>query len=125
MRACVRSLLTQEGICLMLQPDFHFLEVAYPYVARRLLTDEDPALRERLFQARRLAHAHSAHNFASPRHAAAVWSQRMPFCQCLPCARGGAAISLAGTRSECAHAAAARQRDLAARASAVEARLAP
>lgn len=48
---CVcRSLLTQEGICLQLQPGFHFLEVAYPYVARRLLTDEDPALRERLFQ---------------------------------------------------------------------------
>ena len=45
-----RSLLTQEGICLQLRPDFHFLEVAYPYIARRLLTDEDPALRERLFQ---------------------------------------------------------------------------
>ncbi|BDA46770.1 Protein ACTIVITY OF BC1 COMPLEX KINASE 1, chloroplastic [Coccomyxa sp. Obi] len=46
----IRSLLTQEGICLQLQPNFHFLEVAYPYVAKRLLTDEDPALRERLFQ---------------------------------------------------------------------------
>jgi hypothetical protein len=47
-----RSLLTQEGICLTLQADFQFLAVAYPYVARRLLTDEDPALRERLFQVR-------------------------------------------------------------------------
>ena len=37
---------------MQLQPNFHFLEVAYPYVARRLLTDEDPALRERLFQVR-------------------------------------------------------------------------
>lgn len=46
----IRSLLTQEGICLTLDPGFKFLEVAYPYVARRLLTDEDPALRERLFQ---------------------------------------------------------------------------
>lgn len=46
----IRSLLTQEGICLTLNPEFHFLEVAYPYVARRLLTDEDPALRTRLFQ---------------------------------------------------------------------------
>lgn len=46
----IRSLLTQEGICLTLKADFHFLEVAYPYVARRLLTDEDPALRQRLFQ---------------------------------------------------------------------------
>ena len=33
-----------------LDPSFHFLEVAYPYIARRLLTDEDPALRERLVQ---------------------------------------------------------------------------
>lgn len=41
----IRSLLTQEGICMTLQPEFHFLEVAYPYIARRLLTDEDPALR--------------------------------------------------------------------------------
>jgi len=46
----IRSLLTQEGICLTLQPGFHFLEVAYPYVARRLLTDDDPVLRERLIQ---------------------------------------------------------------------------
>ena len=35
-----------------LKPEFHFLEVAYPYVARRLLTDEDPRLRERLIQVR-------------------------------------------------------------------------
>ena len=48
----IRSLLTQEGICMTLKPEFHFLEVAYPYVARRLLTDEDPALRGRLFQVR-------------------------------------------------------------------------
>jgi len=47
-----RSLLTQEGICLTLDPGFKFLEVAYPYVAKRLLTDEDPALRERLVQVR-------------------------------------------------------------------------
>ncbi|CAG9466897.1 unnamed protein product [Pedinophyceae sp. YPF-701] len=46
----IRSLLTQEGICMTLDPKFHFLEVAYPYVARRLLTDEDPALRERLLE---------------------------------------------------------------------------
>ncbi|XP_057814271.2 protein ACTIVITY OF BC1 COMPLEX KINASE 1, chloroplastic [Cryptomeria japonica] len=46
----IRSLLTQEGICFTLQPDFKFLEVAYPYVAKRLLTDPDPALRERLVQ---------------------------------------------------------------------------
>lgn len=46
----IRSLLTQEGICMTLQPEFKFLEVAFPYVAKRLLTDEDRALRERLIQ---------------------------------------------------------------------------
>lgn len=46
----IRSLLTQEGICFTLKPDFKFLEVAYPYVAKRLLTDPNPALRERLIQ---------------------------------------------------------------------------
>mmetsp|Transcript_18681 Transcript_18681/g.56469 ORF Transcript_18681/g.56469 Transcript_18681/m.56469 type:complete len:672 (-) Transcript_18681:1930-3945(-) len=46
----IRSLLTQEGICLTLSPEFRFLEVAYPYVAKRLLTDEDPALRKRLIE---------------------------------------------------------------------------
>ncbi|EPS60783.1 hypothetical protein M569_14016 [Genlisea aurea] len=46
----IRALLTQEGICFTLKPDFKFLEVAYPYVAKRLLTDPNPALRERLIQ---------------------------------------------------------------------------
>jgi hypothetical protein len=46
----IRSLLTQEGICLTLKPAFHFLEVAYPYTARRLLADA--SLRDRLFQVR-------------------------------------------------------------------------
>ncbi|CAK9312893.1 unnamed protein product [Citrullus colocynthis] len=46
----IRSLLTQEGICFTLKPNFKFLEVAYPYVAKRLLTDPNPALRERLIQ---------------------------------------------------------------------------
>ena len=54
-----RALLTQEGICLTLSPEFHFLEVAYPYVARRLLTAEDPILRERLFQVRQGPSAHT------------------------------------------------------------------
>lgn len=62
--AACRALLTQEGICLTLSPEFHFLEVAYPYVARRLLTAEDPILRERLFQvscfAVLLLHSHVA-----------------------------------------------------------------
>merc|ERR1719424_2447545 len=46
----IRSLLTQEGICMTLSPEFRFLEVAYPYVAKRLLTDRDASLRTRLTQ---------------------------------------------------------------------------
>ncbi|WP_246275435.1 ABC1 kinase family protein [Brasilonema bromeliae] len=44
----IRSLVTQEGIALSLNQNFKILEVAYPYVARRLLTGESPQLRRRL-----------------------------------------------------------------------------
>ncbi len=46
----IRSLVTQEGIALTLNPQFKILDVAYPYVARRLLTGESPSLRRRLFE---------------------------------------------------------------------------
>ncbi len=46
----IRSLVTQEGVALSLDPDFQILRVAYPYVAKRLLTDESPRLRKRLFE---------------------------------------------------------------------------
>ncbi|MEA5580794.1 AarF/ABC1/UbiB kinase family protein [Nodularia harveyana UHCC-0300] len=44
----IRSLVTQEGIALSLNPDFKIVEIGYPYVARRLLTGESPELRRRL-----------------------------------------------------------------------------
>jgi len=44
----IRSLVTQEGIALSLNPNFKIVEVAYPYVARRLLKGESPELRRRL-----------------------------------------------------------------------------
>ena len=44
----IRSLVTQEGLALSLDPNFKIVEIAYPYVARRLLTAETPALRRRL-----------------------------------------------------------------------------
>lgn len=46
----IRSLVTQEGVALSLDPKFQIVGVAYPYVARRLLTDESPRIRERLIQ---------------------------------------------------------------------------
>jgi predicted unusual protein kinase regulating ubiquinone biosynthesis (AarF/ABC1/UbiB family) len=46
----IRSLVTQEGLALTLNPEFKILEVAYPYVARRLLTGESPAFRARLLE---------------------------------------------------------------------------
>jgi predicted unusual protein kinase regulating ubiquinone biosynthesis (AarF/ABC1/UbiB family) len=46
----IRSLVTQEGLALTLNPEFKILEVAYPYVARRLLTGETPAFRARLLE---------------------------------------------------------------------------
>ncbi len=44
----IRSLVTQEGLALSLCPDFSIVEVAYPYVARRLLRGESPEMRRRL-----------------------------------------------------------------------------
>ena len=44
----IRSLVTQEGLALSLDPSFKIIDIAYPYVARRLLTAETPALRRRL-----------------------------------------------------------------------------
>jgi predicted unusual protein kinase regulating ubiquinone biosynthesis (AarF/ABC1/UbiB family) len=46
----IRSLITQEGLALSLDPNFKIVEVAYPYVARRLLTGESPQLRKRLLE---------------------------------------------------------------------------
>ncbi|WP_041934048.1 ABC1 kinase family protein [Gloeothece verrucosa] len=44
----IRSLITQEGLALSLDPNFKIVQVGYPYVARRLLTGESPQLRRRL-----------------------------------------------------------------------------
>ncbi|MEO0539776.1 MAG: AarF/ABC1/UbiB kinase family protein, partial [Cyanobacteria bacterium P01_A01_bin.105] len=44
----IRSLVTQEGLALTLNPSFKIVEVAYPYVARRLLMGETDSLRRRL-----------------------------------------------------------------------------
>lgn len=46
----IRSLVTQEGLALSVNPDFKIVEVAYPYVAKRLLEGESPALRRRLLE---------------------------------------------------------------------------
>jgi len=72
----IRSVVTQEGIALTLNPNFKIVEVSYPYVARRLLTGETPQMRRHLievlfqdgkFQWQRLenmiAIARSDHNF--------------------------------------------------------------
>jgi predicted unusual protein kinase regulating ubiquinone biosynthesis (AarF/ABC1/UbiB family) len=44
----IRSLVTQEGIALSLNPNFKIVEVAYPYIAKRLLTGESAEFRRRL-----------------------------------------------------------------------------
>jgi predicted unusual protein kinase regulating ubiquinone biosynthesis (AarF/ABC1/UbiB family) len=46
----IRSLVTQEGLALSLNPDFKIVEIAYPYVAKRLLMGESPQLRRRLLE---------------------------------------------------------------------------
>lgn len=44
----IRSLVTLEGIAINVDPNFKVLSKAYPYVAKRLLTDQSPQLRQSL-----------------------------------------------------------------------------
>jgi predicted unusual protein kinase regulating ubiquinone biosynthesis (AarF/ABC1/UbiB family) len=44
----IRSLVTQEGLALSLNPNFKIVQVSYPYVSRRLLMGESPQMRRRL-----------------------------------------------------------------------------
>ncbi len=44
----IRSLVTLEGIAIYIDPNFKVLSEAYPYVAKRLLTDQAPELRASL-----------------------------------------------------------------------------
>jgi predicted unusual protein kinase regulating ubiquinone biosynthesis (AarF/ABC1/UbiB family) len=44
----IRSLVTLEGIAITIDPEFKVLSLAYPYVAKRLLTDPAPELRQSL-----------------------------------------------------------------------------
>jgi predicted unusual protein kinase regulating ubiquinone biosynthesis (AarF/ABC1/UbiB family) len=44
----IRSLLTLEGIAISVDPEFKVLSKAYPYIAKRLLTDSSPELRASL-----------------------------------------------------------------------------
>lgn len=46
----IRSLVTQEGLALSLNPNFKIVEVSYPYIARRLLTGESPEMRRHLIE---------------------------------------------------------------------------
>ncbi len=44
----IRSLVTLEGIAINVDPNFKVLSKAYPYIAKRLLTDQSPQLRNSL-----------------------------------------------------------------------------
>ncbi|MBP0000499.1 MAG: AarF/ABC1/UbiB kinase family protein [Cyanobacteria bacterium SID2] len=46
----IRSVVTQEGLALSLNPNFKIVDIGYPYLARRLLQGESPQLRRRLLE---------------------------------------------------------------------------
>jgi predicted unusual protein kinase regulating ubiquinone biosynthesis (AarF/ABC1/UbiB family) len=46
----IRSLVTQEGVALSLNPEFKIVEIGYPYIAQRLLNGETPEMRRRLLE---------------------------------------------------------------------------
>ncbi|MDC0831739.1 Ubiquinone biosynthesis monooxygenase UbiB [Geitlerinema sp. FC II] len=46
----IRSVVTQEGLALSLDPSFKIVDIGYPYLAQRLLQGESPQLRRRLLE---------------------------------------------------------------------------
>lgn len=46
----IRAVVSQEGLALRLDPEFRILQVAYPYVARRLLAGDTAEMREKLLE---------------------------------------------------------------------------
>lgn len=46
----IRSVITQEGVALCLNPNFKLVEISFPYIAKRLLSEESPAFRRRLLE---------------------------------------------------------------------------
>ena len=44
----IRAVVSQEGLALRLDPDFSIIRVAYPYVARRLLSADTDEMRRKL-----------------------------------------------------------------------------
>lgn len=46
----IRAVVSQEGLALRLDPDFRILQVAYPYVARRLLAGDSAEMRKKLLE---------------------------------------------------------------------------
>lgn len=44
----IRSVVTQEGLALSLDPNFKIVDLGYPYIAQQLLRGESPQLRRRL-----------------------------------------------------------------------------
>jgi predicted unusual protein kinase regulating ubiquinone biosynthesis (AarF/ABC1/UbiB family) len=46
----IRAVVSQEGLALRLDPDFKIIQVAYPYVAKRLLAGDTAEMREKLIE---------------------------------------------------------------------------
>ena len=46
----IRAVVSQEGLAIRLDPGFRILQVAYPYVARRLLAGDTAEMREKLLE---------------------------------------------------------------------------
>jgi predicted unusual protein kinase regulating ubiquinone biosynthesis (AarF/ABC1/UbiB family) len=46
----IRAVVSQEGLALRLDPNFRILQVAYPFVARRLLAGDTAEMREKLME---------------------------------------------------------------------------
>jgi len=54
----IRAIGVLEGIALTTNPEFALVDEAYPYISKRLLTDDSPRLRESLRYMVGFMHAH-------------------------------------------------------------------
>ena len=46
----IRAVVSQEGLALRLDPEFKILKIAYPYIAKKLLTDNSEEILDILFE---------------------------------------------------------------------------
>jgi predicted unusual protein kinase regulating ubiquinone biosynthesis (AarF/ABC1/UbiB family) len=88
----IRAVVSQEGLAMRLDPDFRIINVAYPYVARRLLAGDTAEMREKLLEV--LFDANGRLRIQRLENLLAVLESDGPSVDLLPVARDGLRLLL-------------------------------